>query len=331
MKQGLASKHHVSADETSITDVRDLQTFCLTVDLRSFTAVARLTGESTPTVSRRIARVEQALGVQLLNRNPRRVEPTEEGALYRQRLAQVLELLDDANATVRRSDVEPSGRLRVTAPPEFGALLAPIFVDFGERHPAVTVEALMSQRRLDFDADHVDVALRFSFGLADSSLVAHRLLDLDVAFVASPKYLRRHKLVLKELDDLSSHRILMLTLARSNARAASRTSKGWRFFEKLISRLRPSLMSSDMNFIRELALAGGGVAFLPSVCVAKDLERGHLVRVLKGHGAMPSASLYLVHQNTRVLPPKVRAFRSHVLSAFGVAGRNLSARRSKGS
>lgn len=258
MEQALVRKLHVSDDETSISDLRDLRAFCLTVDLRSLTAVARLTGESKPTISRRIARVEQALGIRLLHRNPRRVEPTEEGALYRQRLAQVLELLDDANATIRRSDVAPSGRLRVTAPPEFGPLLAPLFVDFGERFPNVTVEALMSQRLLDLDADHIDVALRFSFGLADSSLVAHRLLDLDVAFVASPTYLRRRGPAPTELDELSQHRVLMLTQVRPSARAVPQTSKGWRAFKALTASLQPSLISSDMNFIRELALAGGG-------------------------------------------------------------------------
>lgn len=313
-----------------IADIRDLQTFCLTVDLRSLTAVARLTGESKATVSRRIARVERALDVQLLNRTPRHVEPTEEGAAYRQRVAQVLELLEDANATMRRSQVTPNGRLRITAPPEFGSLLAPILVSFGERYPDVTVEALMSQRRLDLDADQVDVALRFSFGLADSSLVAHRLLDLDIAFVASPGYLRRHSPTPQRIQDLAAHRVVMLTFARPGSRSASRSTKGWRAFEAVTSGIRPALTSSDMNFVRDLALAGGGVAFLPSVCVTHDLERGRLVRVLDGHANMPMASLYLVHRGARVLPPKVRAFKSHILAAFGATGRRFSASKSKG-
>lgn len=317
MKQVGGKKPHVSSSETSVTDLRDLKAFCLAVDLRSLTAVARLTGDSKPTVTRRIARLERALGVQLLRRNPRRVEPTEEGASYRQRLAQVLELLEDANATAQRTRVTPSGHLRITAPPEFGGLLAPILVEFGERYPDVTVEALITQRRLDLDADQLDAALRFSFGLDDSSLVAHRLLDLDVVFVASPAYLRRRDPAPRRLEDLEAHRIIMLTFARSAARSAARPTRGWRAFEALTARMRPFITSSDMSFVRELALAGGGIVFLPSICVARELEGGRLVRVLEGHVGMPAASLYLVHEGARILPPKLVAFRSHVLAAFG--------------
>lgn len=320
MKQARGAKHHVSSGATSISDIRDLRTFCLTVDLRSLTAVARLTGESKPTVSRRIARLERALGVQLLRRNPRRVEPTEEGSLYRQRLAQVLELLEDANAIAQRTQAAPRGHLRITAPPEFGALLAPTLVAFAERYPDVTVETLMAQQRLELDADQLDVAIRFSFGLDDSSLVAHRLLDLQIVFVASPAYLRRHGHPPRSLADLGAHRVIILALPRP-ARSAARTTKGWRAFEAVIAQLRPSLSSSDMNFVRELALADGGVAFLPSICVARELEDGRLVQVVQGHVGMPAAALYLVHESARVLPPKVRAFRAHMLAAFRAPGR----------
>jgi DNA-binding transcriptional LysR family regulator len=325
MKQARGTKHDVSSDATSITDIRDLRTLCLTVDLRSLTAVARLTGESKPTVSRRITRLERALGVQLLRRNPRRVEPTEEGSLYRQRLAQILELLEDANSIAQRTQATPRGHLRITAPPEFGALLAPVLVGFAERYPDVTVETLMAQQRLDLDADQLDVALRFSFGLDDSALVAHRLLDLEIVFVASPAYLRRHGHPTRSLADLDAHRVIILTLARPAARSAARTTKGWRAFEAVTARLRPSLSSSDMNFVRELALADGGVAFLPSICVAHELGDGRLVQVVQSHVGMPAAALYLVHASARVLPPKVRAFRAHMLAAFSAPGRAGSA------
>lgn len=82
-----------------------------------------------------------------------------------------------------------------------------------------------------------------------------------------------------------------------------------------------------MSFVRELALAGGGVAALPSWTVARELERGALVTVLAGQNAAPPASLYLVHQGGRPMTPKLQALLDHFLRAFGVSGRRISACR----
>src|SRR5512132_3991437 len=98
-----------AAYEPLIGDVHDLRAFALAVDLRSFTATARLMGESKATVSRRIARLESALGVSLLRRTPRAVEPTDDGTAYRVRVAEILELLGSANAAARDAHAAPSG------------------------------------------------------------------------------------------------------------------------------------------------------------------------------------------------------------------------------
>jgi DNA-binding transcriptional LysR family regulator len=91
-------------------------------------------------------------------------------------------------------------------------------------------------------------------------------------------------------------------------------------------RIAPAMASSDMDFVRELALAGGGIAALPSVSVGPDLERGSLVRVLAALD-LPKASLYLVHRSARVLAPKVRAFREFVVEALGARRPAVASRR----
>src|ERR1700722_13001781 len=121
-------------------------TFALASDLRSLTAIAKLMGESKATTSRRITRLEGALGVALLRRTPRAVETTDDGVLYRLRIAEVLELMGDANAAIRGARVAPAGQLRVTVPPGFGAVLAPVPARFFQRNFPSSCSSSTSRR-----------------------------------------------------------------------------------------------------------------------------------------------------------------------------------------
>ncbi len=197
---------------TAVEDVGDLRALCLAIDLRSLTKVAQLTRESKATVSRRITRLERALDVALLHRTPKRVEPTEAGEAYRLRARQILELLSEANASAAGAHAMPTGTLRITAPGELASYLAPRLIAFREAYPDVHLDVVMTQRVLDLDAEHLDVAFRVSHHLKDSSLVAHRLGDLTIAFVAAPRYLAGHAAP-KRMEDLPRHRLLRVEFA----------------------------------------------------------------------------------------------------------------------
>ena len=303
-------KHKVADSETLVEDLLDLRAFCLVTDLRSVTSAAKIMEESKATVSRRIARLEQVLGVSLLRRTPRLVEPTEDGLAYRTRVGEILELLGDANTTVRGARAVPSGHLRVTSPPEFNALLAPLVVAFGDRYPDVVVDLLVTEQVVDLGAEHVDVALRAASRLPDSQLIAHRLLDLVAIAVAAPDYLRRFRAP-RRLEDLDDHRIVQLG-AMTRSLPLSRVDGTGGTVEL---RLRPAMLASDMNFVKEAVLAGAGMAFLPTVVVEKELAEHRLVHVLKPYRAA-GAALYLLYQGGRFLPPKIRAFRDFVLGSF---------------
>jgi DNA-binding transcriptional LysR family regulator len=323
VKQAARVKRKVSGTETLVGDVLDLRAFCLAADLRSLTAAAKTMGESKATLSRRIARLEQSLGVGLLQRSPRMVEPTEDGLAYRMRVGQVLELLGDANAEARHGQSSPIGTLRVTSPPEFNGILAPLMATFGQRYPHVVLDMVVTQHILELDADNIDIAVRVTFGLQDSALIAHQLLALRAIAVASPKYLG-HARPPKQLDDLADHRLIYLEPQRTPRGLPFRRTDAtgdviWKKFE-------PATLSSDMNFVRDLALAGGGIAILPDVTVARELREGLLVRVLKNY-ALADATLQLFHRAGRFLPPKVRVFRDFMLDAFGAKGRRLNGRR----
>ncbi len=303
MKQGEQKQRHVADSETLVEDVLDLRAFCLVVDLRSFTDAARAMGETKGTVSRRITRLEKALGATLLVRSPRSVEPTDEGAAYRLEVGQVLEMLGDANLAARRSHAAPSGHLRVTAPVDLaiGVLAGPI-ARFAVAYPDVHVEMVMTDKVLDLDKEHLDVALRAATRLPDSDLVAHKLLEAPLVVVASPEYLRRHGAP-KRPGDVAEHRVAYLGSTRGKRRLEVRRT-GSREVTPL--EVRPSLGASDFSFIKEVAVAGACLGFAPAVLVEEDLARGRLVRVLPDYD-IGGAALYMLHRRGRFLPPKVQA------------------------
>jgi len=302
-------KHEVAEYETLVGDVLDLRAFALAADLRSFTGAAKIMGESKATISRRIARLESALGLSLLSRTPRVVEPTEDGVAYRARVAQILELLGDANAAARRAHAEPTGVLRVSTPPGFEDVFAPLFASFMSECPHVIVSAFVSERFVDLETEHFDVAIRATGKLADSTLVAHRLFDSESIAVASSSYLAAHGTP-KRPEDLLPHRIVRLgrpgarplVLQRGNAPPVE-------------VRIAGALSSEDIPFAKAVAVAGGGVTILPRVTVRRELEAGTLVPVLRQYVAR-GPTLYLLHRGGRFLAPKVRAFRELALREF---------------
>lgn len=306
-------KPSVADYETLIGDVHDLRAFALAVDLRSFTATAKLMGESKATVSRRIARLESSLGVSLLRRTPRAVEPTDDGTAYRVRVAEILELLGNANAAVRQAHAAPSGQLRVTVPPGFENVLAPTIARFAAAYPEVTVSVLISERFVDLEAEHIDVALRATAKLADSALVAHRLVDFERIIIAAPSYLAEQAAP-RRAEDLGAHRIVQLGQARTASTIVLRKADG----TAIEVRLPYSIAATDVGFARELTVAGAGIAILPRMTVQPDLDAGRLVHLLRRY-VVPGASLYFLHRAGRFLPPKVRAFREHMTHAFAKA------------
>lgn len=298
-------------------DLVDLRAFCLVVDQRSVTAAAKALGQTKGNISRRITRLERTLGVALLRRSPRVVQATEDGAAYRMQVGKILELLDDANNAVARSRATPSGHLRVTAPSDMAATLSPMVVDFSAMYPDITIEMVLTQQVLDFDAHQLDVALRAARTLADSQLIAHKLRDADAALYASPAYLKKNKAP-QEPHDLQDHRFLGFQHVRGHG-----TLTMWRLAsprDEVRIRLKAAVSSVDYAFLIEACAAGGGIAMLPTLNAQRYIRDGSLVPVLKAWGG-GGASFYLLHQGGRFLPSKVRVFRDYMLDAFAARGR----------
>lgn len=304
----------VSLAETNRPDPQDIAAFCRVVDLGSVTAAAREAGEGKGTVSRRIDRLEAHLGVKLLQRSGRAVTPTEAGVVYRERAGAALELLADAAAAVRDQEAAPTGHLRVTAPQGFALLLARGLAAFTARWPRVTVELLLTDQVLSFDRDRIDVALRLSAQLPDSSLVATRLVEPDGVLVASPDYLARSAAP-RTPDELDGHPLLLPPLRGAATPLAWVSPEGVEVERVLKGRV----LSHDLSLLREVAAAGGGIAMAPRPLVAADLAEGRLQQVLPEWRLAGRVGLWLITRGG-LLPPKVRVFREHLLAATRAGG-----------
>jgi DNA-binding transcriptional LysR family regulator len=207
----------------------------------------------------------------------------------------------------------------VTAPIDLGlSIVAPLVAGFVERFPKLSIEMLLTEAFLDFEAHQIDVALRATSSLRDSSLVAHKLKQLGTSIVAAPAYLKPRPPV-REPDDLLQHCLLLSRTTRGHA-TLSLVSKDGRRSARL--RVRGAVSASDFSFCREAALARAGIAVVPTDIVKRDLDRKRLVPVLDDYVVEGTADLYLVHPGTRILPPKIIAFRDYMLDAFGVRGRH---------
>ncbi len=305
-------KREVAESETAAPHLADLRAFCLVSDLRSLTAAAAALGETKGTVSRRLTRLESAIGVRLLRRTARLVEPTEEGLAYRQHVARALELLDEAEASAREARGVAKGTIRLTAPSDLAdALLAPLVAEFSATHPGIAFELVATDRVLDLASSNIDLALRIASKLPDSALVATRLSTVESVLVGAPDYFA-HAPPLREPSDLVRHRFLW----RGSVRAEHTLSfTRHRPHKSIEVRLRPSVTGSDLSFARAVALAGGGIAALPEVLVANELRDGVLRRALPGWFT-PGPHLYLVHVAGRLQPARVRAFRNFVLERW---------------
>ena len=301
--------------EARVGDLHDLRAFALASDLRSLGAVAKVTGESKATVSRRITRLEAALGVSLLVRSSRGVAPTEDGAAYRQRVGEVLELLGDANAAVvHGGQATPSGQLRVSTPPGFSDVLAPLFARFCEQYPEIILVVHVSTRFVDLEREHFDVTLRATTKLADSSLVVVPVGETEGegVLVATADYLARRPLPRRPLD-LAAHRIIALgETGAPTAMTLSRRSGGG---DPLDLRLPVAIVGSDIGFCKQMVLQGAGITCLPRLSVETELADGRLVHVLPGW-VWSSMNLFLLHRGGPFVRPKVRAFLDFMRNAL---------------
>jgi DNA-binding transcriptional LysR family regulator len=286
-------------------ELEDLRTFVEVADAGGVSPGARRLGISKSIVSRRLARLEEALGVQLLSRTTRGAALTEAGATFREHAMRVTADLDAAHDAIS-PEGQVRGRLRVAAPVTFGpAHLAPVFAELARRHPALHVHASYSDRFVDLVGEGFDAAVRLGF-LADSNLVARRICAICGGLVASPGYIAAHGAP-KTPDDLLGHEALM------------QGTESWRLVDRgktITVRPRGRFKADNGEALLAAALAGLGVAALPDFLIEEHLASGSLVAVLADYPP-PEAGLFVVRPPGQFPPRKVGVLTDILLEHFG--------------
>ena len=266
------------------------------VDKGSFTAAAQELGMTKATVSRRIADLEQHLGVRLLYRSTRQLTLTEAGEQYYLRCSKAVEELAQAELMLSASQQEVTGTLKLAVPIETGQLVVGRLVaKFLQAYPALQVELELTNRVVDPISEGLDAVVRIG-DMSDSNLAARRLWSTERLLCASPDYLARRGAP-RDLSEIASHDGLI------------GSSEHWRFTEagREVA-LRPSgrWRCNSGAAVLDAALQGLGLCQLPDFYVAAALATGALASLLD-EARPPDEGVWAVHPHPRHVPPKVRA------------------------
>jgi DNA-binding transcriptional LysR family regulator len=292
-----------------------MRAFVATVGANGFAAAARALDVPRSKVSKQIQALEEAIGVQLLQRTTRSLHLTEAGAEYYDACRDVIAALDEAEQRARTGMGEIRGVLRVNAPMSFGlSRLGPLIPRFNELHPNVELQVVLSDQQVDPVKGGFDVTIRIA-SLPDSSLVARSLAPAPRLMVASPGYLAKHGAP-QTPKDLANHPFLSygylqsgISLQLCNGKETQRVT------------VSGPLHANNGDILAQAAVGGMGIALLPNFIVERAVAEGRLQAVLTDWQA-PAISVNAVYPSARRVPLKTRAFIDFLVAelASGSAG-----------
>ncbi|PYC25736.1 LysR family transcriptional regulator [Aquipseudomonas alcaligenes] len=286
----------------------DALIFTRVVECHSFTQAAQSLGMQKSTVSRRIALLEERLGVRLLNRTTRKLRLTEVGQAYYERCRQIMLDFAEAEQAVMQLQQAPSGLLRITAPIEFGQLfLGRVLGEFMRQYPQISAEVELTSRDVDPLEEGVDIAIQVGQP-RDSTLIARKLFESRRRLCASPAYLAQHGTP-RTVQELAGHRALHLPVD---------SPRHWPLLGENIACQRV-LACNNITLAREAALAGAGIAALPVMISEAAVQDGELIELLP-EARLPTGELYAVYPSRRFQAMKVKAFLDFLIASLPQAG-----------
>jgi DNA-binding transcriptional LysR family regulator len=290
-------------------DLNDIVVFTKVVETKSFTGAAEQLGLPKSTVSRKLAQLEERLGVRLVQRTTRKLGLTEIGQAYYERASRIVADLAAAEQVVSDMQAAPRGRVRVTAPIDLSArFMGTIVAEFVAKHPDITVELDATDRIVDLIEEGFDIAIRIG-PLPESTLIARKLCTFDMVVVASPGYIDR-KGAPATVEALEDHDKLLF--------APSPRIQSWTIVngEQTYDFGRPAKMTTNNIYVvRDALIADGGISVMAEFMIGQDLAEDRVVRVLPEWCGRTTEvhALYAARQN---MPPRLSLFLEHLTRSF---------------
>lgn len=277
---------------------RRMEIFVAVVEAGQFTRAAETLHLSKSAVSHGLTDLEKYLGLQLLNRNNRSLQLTGAGQNYYDHCKRILADVEDVEEQMRGDDKRVTGNIRVTAPDTFGSyLLTPIFAQFLEENPGITLDLNLTERQVDLVEEGYDLAFRIMPD-KDSQHISRRLSTVRMVTCASPTYLKEANVPLNSHKDLKHHNCLRYT--RSPTWRYIKNGKNFDFTPD------GNITTNSGENLRQFAIAGQGVIHLPYFLVYHALQKGRLVPVLKDYQGRKLDG-YIVRPAHRHCPERVQS------------------------
>lgn len=285
-------------------------TFSRVVEAGSFSAVAREADMSQSTVSKHVAALEERLGTKLLNRSTRSLSVTEAGDEYYHYCVRILNDFQEAEASVGKGKINPTGTLRLSSSSAFGRIFViPALKSFLEKYPDIGIYFQMDDRQLDLVKKGIDLAIHVG-PMNDSSLIAQKIGSSRRIIVASPEYLIKNGFP-KTPADLQTHQCLIYT--------QSKKQNEWFFSSKHegdeSTKVKGRFKSASTEAIKQAAISGIGIATLCKWHAQEQVDHGRLTPILKKY-EQTAFDINAVYPERRFVPQKVKRLIEHLRNEF---------------
>lgn len=290
--------------------IDDLVLFTQVIEHGSFSKVAELNKITKSVVSKRVSKLESELGVQLIYRTTRKLTLTEPGEVLYHRAKDIRQVAHSAFDAVTGYSEALSGHIRMSVPTISGEmLLAEAVSDFCTKHPGMTVEMSLDNEFVDLLSENIDLVIRTGY-LEDSSLIARHIFNSRWQICASPTYIEKHGMPMTPK-----------ALQHHNCFGYNKQSTGpfdWLFTHNrdiYTLKVNGNFASDNAAALRKAALAGNGLAYLPTCLIYDDLQQGNLIKVLPEHTGKV-VGIYAVYPYTRKPAKRIQALIEHIRERY---------------
>ena len=296
-------------------DLETLYLFIEVVQQGSFAKVARSRNIDPSSVSRAIAKLEAELGIRLFQRSTRKLEITEIGEIYFQKIVPLVDELESAQQIAIDTHQKPQGNLRVTASSTFAQQrIVPLLPQLAKLYPDLSIELILTDFYLDLIEERIDVAIRLGT-LQDSSYMVKHLRKMKFYICVSSDYLDKYGQP-QTPQDIKNHNCLLFPRARHNL--------DWLFKDKTEKiteiKIRGKYLLTNSLAIKQCAIAGMGLALLPDWLVDRELKSGKLIRLFAEYDVTATnfdSSIWLLYPSRAYIPAKTKVFIDYIFDNLG--------------